>query len=135
MIIKFLKAFVKASNKERREFFRYIFKRTKERFINYWFGYVSVYKQYIRDLDGKEKLHTFSIIVGKHGKGQWFSELDASKIQTLIDSIKSKNNKCFWLHLNLGCGAYQEYLFDKYQTKLLLQQLEKIVNEEEIYIE
>lgn len=42
------------------------FKKIKERFINYWFGHVSIYKNYITDIDNKRKLYTFSIIVGKH---------------------------------------------------------------------
>lgn len=135
VMVKFLKAFIKATHKERVEFFKYVFQRVKERFIDYWLGYVSVNRNYIYKTNGEKQLKTFSIIAGKHGKGQWFSQLDANNIQTLIDTIRNGNTKYFNLHVSLGCSAYQEYTFDKRQTKLLLQQLEQIVDEEEIYVE
>ena len=35
---------------------------------------------------------------------------------------------------NMGCG-YLEYTFNSFQQKLLLNELEKILKEEDIYIE
>lgn len=37
--------------------------------------------------------------------------------------------------MNLGCGAYQEYTLDRYQTKLLRETLQELLDTEEIYIE
>lgn len=135
MIINFIKAFVQASNKERIEFFRYVFKRIKERFIAYWLGDVSVFRHYISSPEfKKDKLYTISIVPSRFKKGAWFSDIDAKEIQNIINGIKNKPAKKFLLHQNMGCG-YLEYTFNSFQQKLLLNELEKILKEEDIYIE
>ena len=135
MIINFIKAFVQASNKERIEFFRYVFKRIKERFIAYWLGDVSVFRHYISSHEfKKDKLYTISIAVSRFKKGVWFSDIDAKEIQNIINGIKNKPAKKFLLHQNMSCG-YLEYIFNSFQQKLLLNELEKILKEEDIYIE
>lgn len=130
----FIKAFIKASHEERMEFFKYIFKRTKEKFVNYWLGYVDVLRYYIYTGD-KKKLYTFSIIAGRYGKGVWFSELNATDIPKLIETIKQGLMKPLQLYVDYGYGGtvYNEYVFNKRQTRLLLQQLEQTMAEEEIY--
>lgn len=112
---------------------KFTFDKLKQNFIDYWFGYVSIVKNYIHCEDGVQRLDSFAIIVGKHRVGQWFSDISPKNIQTLIDNIKNNKNKYFNLYLNLGCSAYQDYKFNKYQQKLLLKELEKLQQEKMYY--
>jgi hypothetical protein len=133
MIIKFIKAFIKATHQERMDFFKWICKKARERFIDFWFGYVEVTRNYISTDEG-EKLYTVSIIAGKHGKGQWFKPIDIASIKKILKHL-NKNKKYFDLCIDLGCSAYQEYTFNKYQQKQLFKKLETMLSEEVIYIE
>lgn len=136
-IIKVIKIFLKATNKEKREIIKYFYKKEKQKFVNYFLGFVDVNKYYIDDIDGNTQLYKISIIAGKYGKGVWFSQISAEHIFDIIDKLKETNvsNVRFKLFVDYGCGAYQNYIFNKYQQKCLLKELEKIMQTEKIYCE
>ncbi len=104
-------------------------KRIKQRFIKYWLGDVLVTKQNILCNDYKNRLYEFRIIPSRFRQAHWFGELDPKMIPELITKLEL-NKKRFNLHIDYGCGAYQDYTFNKYQQKLLLEDLRKLVNEE-----
>jgi len=131
MVFKVIKAFLKASWKDRVEVIQYIFNNFKERFINYWFGRVSVHGQDIHD-GGVKKLYTYSIIAGQYGRGVWFSDLKGSGLFNIIEKVKQSQGNRFQLHVDYGCGAYNEYIFNKRLTRLLLDQLIEL-SKQEIY--
>jgi len=131
MVLKIIKAFLKASWKDKVEFIQYIFNNLKERFINYWLGSVSVIGQDIHD-GGVKKLYTYSIIAGQYGKGVWLSDLKGSGIFDVIEKVKEAQGKKFQLYLNYGYGAYNEYVFNERLTRLLLDQLLEL-SKQEIY--
>jgi hypothetical protein len=129
-----IKAFIKASPKDKVEIIKYFAQKAKQNFIDYWFGYVLITPKYIHCIDDVERLYSLSVIVGKHRKGQYFSDIEPSNIQMLIDNIQSNTLRYFKLHVDLGCSAFQEYTFNKYQCKLLLKELNKL-KEQEVYVE
>lgn len=93
----------------------------------------TVQKNYIGN-DGINQLYTISIIVGRFNKCQWFSEIDANNIVTMVDKYSKATNGCS-LKVNCGLGGYQSYTFNKYQKEILLTSLEKILKEETIFVE
>lgn len=138
MIFKIIKIFLQAPCKSKIEIIKYFYTRLKERFIDYWLGTVSVIGQDIHcennQKEWEKKLYTFSIIAGQYGRGVWFSEIPASKISQIIEQLKEAQGKRFQLHIDYGCGVFNEYTFNKRLTKLLLEQLEEL-SKQEIYYE
>jgi hypothetical protein len=133
-IIKIIVIFLKASNKDKKEIIKYFYKKKKQKFIDYFFGFAVVNKYYIDDLKGNIALYRFSIMAGRFGKGVLFSQISAKRIKGIIDALKERKPK-LELTINYGCGAYQTYIFNRYQQKCLLKELEEIVRTEKIYYE
>jgi hypothetical protein len=126
--------FIKAPLKDKKKLVSLIYNDKKESFIDYWFGYVEVRTQDIMVVDYDEKtknpLYEASIIVGRHGTAQWFSHLDLDVIKQIIEKAKACTSKYFNLHIDFGGSMYQEYLFTKRQLKMLIPQLEDLVDKE-----
>jgi hypothetical protein len=133
-IIKIIKIFLQASNKDKKEIIKYFYKKKKQKLIDYFFGFAVVNKYYIDDLKGNGALYRFSIIAGRFGKGVLFSQLSARRVNDIIDALKESKPK-LELTIEYGCGAYQTYIFNRYQQKCLLKKLEEIVRTEKIYYE
>ncbi|WP_434577128.1 hypothetical protein [Thermoanaerobacterium thermosaccharolyticum] len=133
-IVKIIGIFLKATGKEKREIIKYFYKKAKQRFVNYFLGFVDINKYYIDDIDGNTKLYKISIIAGKYGKGVCFSQISAEHINNIMNKLKEKKSK-LELTIDYGCGTYQTYTFNKYQQKCLLKELEKIILTEKIYCE
>jgi hypothetical protein len=111
------------------------FKRIKRSFIHYWLGEVSVTKHYIYDKNFIKKVDGISIIASRYNNGAWFSDIDTSNIQDIIDSITTNKAHTYQLYIDYGSGMHQKYNFNKYQQNLLVKQLEKLLFEEEFYSE
>ncbi|MBP2070865.1 hypothetical protein [Thermoanaerobacterium butyriciformans] len=86
-------------------------------------------KYYIDDLKGNIELYKISIMAGRFGKGVLFSQLSARRINDIVNALKEKKTK-FELTIDYGCGAYQTYIFNRYQQKCLLRELEEIIKTE-----
>lgn len=101
---------------------------------NYWIGYVDVSTQdilcggYGTDEPGHKELYEISIICGKHGNGQWFSHIDKSMVEQLVRDWEFSDKKRFHLHLDLGCGMSQNYIFSKRQKDMLIEQLKLLLD-------
>jgi hypothetical protein len=126
--------FIKAPMKDKISILRIIYKDKKERFINYWFGYVEVKTQGIMvvdfDKETKNPLYEVSIVVGMHGRGQWFSHIDLDTIKQILEKTEGFNGKYFHLTIDLGSGMSQDYLFTKRQIKMLIPKLEELLDKE-----
>jgi hypothetical protein len=126
--------FMKAPLKDKKELISLIYNDKKERFIDYWFGYVEVKTQDIMVVDyddeTKNPLYEASINVGRHGTAQWFSHLDLDVIKQIIEKTKNCTSKYFNLHIDFGGSMYQEYIFTKRQLKMLIPQLEELLDKE-----
>ena len=101
-----------------------------ERMKNYWIGYVDVNEQEI--LCGEEKpfhkeLLSVSIIVGRHGDGQWFSKIGKDTVKRLVDEWEPIDKKRYELTLDLGCGFSQRYTFTRKQKNMLIDKLKPLL--------
>lgn len=107
----------------------------KQKFIDYWFGFLNVNKYYIYDTNMNKQLYEISILAGIRGKGVWFSGLLACQIFNIVDELRKaiNSNKKFRLHVSYGIYSYLDCTFNKYQQKLLLKELEQIIRTEKIY--
>jgi hypothetical protein len=108
--------------------------KLRNKFINYWLGEVSVYKNYINCLDKKDKLDTISITPCRFRKATLLTKMDTPYISKIIQDIEAYPK---YLHLRLehGEGIFQEYTFNKHQQKILLKELKNIIETEEFYEE
>lgn len=106
----------------------------KQRIIDYWFGDVSVSKQYIYCQDGKRMVHTISVIPSRFRKATWYRDIDIDITNKLIAMLKDCKKKLEF-RLDYGCGMYQQYMFNKHQQKILLKKLTELIQTEEFYVE
>lgn len=109
-------------------------KRLKQKSINYWFGEVSVRKNYITCLDKIQRLYTISITAWRFKQATLLTEMDTCCILDILTKLETYPKK-FHLRLEHGCGVFQEYTFNKYQQKILLEKLKNILETEEFYNE
>lgn len=100
---------------------------------DYWIGYVDVRTQdilcggYGTDEENHHELYKASIICGRFGKGQWFFHIDREICEQLVNDWEFSNKKNFHLHLDLGGGMYQQYIFSKNQKDMLIKQLKPLL--------
>lgn len=101
---------------------------------DYWIGYVNVRTQdifcggYGTDEPSHNELYEVSIICGRHGDGQWFSHIDKNIVEQLVKDWEFSDKKRFQLHLDLGCGMSQNYIFSKCQKDMLIEQLKPLLD-------
>lgn len=115
-----------------RSYLRSEFEYKKEKFHDYWVGYVSVYTNDIYVLDsnntsGHDELYEVSILAGRKGDGQTFSGIGRELIQEIVEKWESSPKKRYHLHISLGGGAYQEYTFSRKQKEMLIAQLKPLL--------
>ncbi len=109
-------------------------KEVPENLKDYWIGYVNVITKdilcggYGTDEPSHKELYEISIICGKHGNGQWFSSIDKSMVEQLVRDWEFSDKKRFHLHLDLGCGMSQNYIFSKRQKDMLIKQLKPLLD-------
>lgn len=109
-------------------------KEVPENLKDYWIGYVNVITKdilcggYGTDEPSHKELYEISIICGKHGNGQWFSGIDKSMVEQLVRDWEFSDKKRFHLHLDLGCGMSQNYIFSKRQKDMLIKQLKPLLD-------
>lgn len=106
----------------------------RDKFIYFWVGFVDIQVQDILcgGIGSDEPSHTdicyITILVGRFNKGQCFSNIDKPMIEELINDWEFSNNKKFHLHIDLGCGAYQEYVFSRKQKDMLIAKLKPLLD-------
>jgi hypothetical protein len=104
------------------------------RFKDYWLGTAPVCKHYIYgDWPEEKRLHTISIVPSLRRKGAWFKDIPGEQISKMVNTLCKKPK--FQLHIDYGCGTYLEYIFNKYQQRILKKSLEDILRDEIVYIE
>lgn len=106
---------------------------TRKSFIDYWFGFVDVNENHITSIvDGEqhESILSLTIITGRKREGQFFSNISKQLCEELIESWGSSKKKWYHLRIDLGVGAYQDYVFNQYQKKILICKLMEEVEKE-----
>lgn len=111
-----------------RDYFTEEIKYLKEILQDYLTGYVSVHVQNIFCGDHDEIFH-LDITCGRFGRGQYFSGIGRETAEKLVREWKNSKNRQYWLHVSLGSGAYQEYIFSRKQKDMLIEQLEPLLKE------
>lgn len=128
--IKFIKEYFSEQTKYILECLKEIPSNLKD----YWIGHVDVNTKdilccgYGTDEPSHKELYEISIICGKHGKGQWFSHIDKSIVEQLVNDWEFSDKKKYYFHLDLGCGMSQRYIFSKRQKDMLIEQLKPLLN-------
>lgn len=106
----------------------------KQRWHDYWIGYVDVYEENISEFTEDEtmvtKIESVSVIVGRKGDGQSFHNLTRPICEQLVKDWKSNTKKRYRLHLDLGGSIYQDYVFTRRQKDMLISKLEPILRSE-----
>ena len=109
-----------------KEYFQEESRYIKESFKDFWIGYVNVRTQNIFCDDHFEIYHLV-IECGRFRHGQLFSEIDKETAEKLVKDWDQSYKKRYYLKVNLGCGAYQEYTFSRKQKEILIKQLKEIL--------
>lgn len=132
-----IKKFMEASAKVKKDVIKEIVLdkvgNAKKSFIEYWFGFVDVNENHITSVvDGEhhESILSLTIITGRKQEGQFFSNISKQLCEELIESWNSSQKKRYHLHIDLGGGAYQDYVFNRYQKKILIRKLMEEVEKE-----
>lgn len=116
---------------------KYIFNCLKEvpqNLKDYWIGYVDVRTRdilcvgYGTDEPSHNELYEVSIICGRHRNGQWFSHIGKDIVEQLVRDWEFSDKKRFHLHLDLGGGMSQNYIFSKRQRDMLIKQLKPLLD-------
>lgn len=118
-------AFKEYFSKER----KFIAQKVKD----YCIGYVEVRTQNILIMDDDESSHNeifkVSIIAGRHGAGQWFSNIGKELAEQIVKDWEFSEKREYELHMDLdsGYGACQRYTFSKKQKDMLVEQLKPLL--------
>ena len=101
---------------------------------DYWIGFADVRTQdilcggYGSDEPSHTELYYINIMCGRFNKAQYFSHIDKEMVLEIVNDWEHSDSKKFHLHLDLGCGAYQQYTFSKRQKDMLIAQLKPLLN-------
>lgn len=114
-----------------KEYFTEERKYIAERLKSYWIGFVDVNVQNISVTYDKnnyqQEILEISIVTGRHGNGQWFSGIGKDMVEQIVRDWEFSEKKEFELHLDLGCCAYQRYVFTKKQKDMLIEKLKPLL--------
>lgn len=98
--------------------------------VGYWFGWISIHVQDIGNTGvTPDPVYEVTIYAGRHGDGQIFSGLSKNLCQRMVDEWKDSEKKQFRLHVFDGCIS-QNYDFNRYQKKLLIEQLKPVLEQQ-----
>lgn len=109
----------------------------KERFHDYWVGYVNVRTNTISCTNDKtgesqKKIYDITIHCGRNGTGQSFSHIKKDIAEELVKKWEFSDKKAFELHIDIdmGISAFQEYTFTRKQKDMLIEQLKPLLEKE-----
>lgn len=117
-----------------KEYFSEEIKYIIEGVKDYWIGYVEVQIQdilcggYGTDEPSHNEIYEVSIFCGRFNSGQWFSNIGKDIVERIVNDWEVSDKKRFHLHLDLGCGMSQQYIFSKKQKEDLVKKLKPLLN-------
>lgn len=105
-----------------------IFKKLKNKFIEYWIGFVIVNPHYIYT-KGTKQLYYIDLYIGKYKKAYSFSGVGKEALEQIVNDWKYDNSKGFNFHLDYDYG-YQDYTLTRIHKDILVAKLEDYLSKE-----